>query len=308
MSRYEEMENFVRIVEAGSITGAAKQMRIAKSAVSRRLKEMEARLGIQLIIRSTRKLTMTDTGRALYDRAVSLLADWEETEAVAGDTQSAFSGTLKMTAPLSFGVAHLGPIIVDFMKKHPQIRFDIDFSDRVVDLVSEGLDLAIRIGSMPDSNLIARKFSDISRVACASPDYLKRHGFPLTPKELEGHKEIAYGYRASSIHNYTAPNGKTGSVELAPRLHATSGEFMRDVALAGEGVLMIPRFIMYKNLNNGSLVEIMPGYEWDALAVYVVYPPTRHLSARVRAFVDFLVERCQGTPYWEKRADISTAR
>ncbi len=301
MSKYEEMENFVRVVEARSITGAAEQMRIAKSAVSRRLKELETRLGVQLIIRSTRKLTLTDTGRALYDRAVSLLADWEETEAVAGDTQCAFSGTLRMTAPLSFGVEHLGPIILDFMKEHPQIHIDIDFSDRVVDLISEGLDLAIRIGNLPDSNLIARKFSNITRTACASPDYLQRHGTPKTPKELENHKEIAYGYRGSSSHSFTAPNGSRGSIELPPRLHATNGEFMRDVALAGEGVLIAPHFIVYKNLHDGSLVEIMPDYKWDELAAYVVYPPTRHLSARVRAFVDFLVLHCQGTPYWENR-------
>lgn len=300
MNRYEDMENFVRIVEAGSITGAAQQMRIAKSAVSRRLKDLETRLGTQLLIRSTRKLTLTDTGRALYDRALSLLADWEETEAAAGDTQGALSGTLKMTAPLSFGVQHLGPLILEFMKQHPQIQLDIDFSDRTVDLISEGLDLAVRIGDLPDSNLIARKFSNITTMACASPDYLSRHGTPLTAKDLKKHKEIAYGYRNSSARTFAGPDGTHKQIEMSPRLHATNGEFMRDAALAGEGVLLIPRFIIYKNLQDGSLVEILPDHNWGKLAAYVIYPPTRHLSARVRAFVDFLVERCQGTPYWEQ--------
>jgi len=300
MSRYEDMENFVRIVEAGSITGAAQQMRIAKSAVSRRLKDLEIRLGAQLIIRSTRKLTLTDTGQALYNRAVALLADWNETEAAVGDTQLSFSGILRITAPLSFGVQHLGPLILDFMNEHPHVQFDIDFSDRTVDLISEGLDLAIRIGDLPDSNLIARKFANISTVACASPDYLTQHGTPLMASELKNHKEIAYGFRRSNIRNYIRQDGSQGQVEMTPRLHSTNGEFMRDATLAGKGISIIPRFIIYKNLQNGSLIKILPEYKWADLAAYVVYPPTRHLSKRVRAFVDFLVERCQGTPYWEQ--------
>lgn len=300
MSKYEEMENFVRIVEAGSITGAADQMRVAKSAVSRRLKELETRLDVQLMIRSTRSLTLTDTGRALYEKAVALLADWDETEAVAGDTKTALAGSLRMTAPLSFGVRHLGPMILDFMKLHPQIQLDIDFTDRVVDLISEGRDLAIRIGSLPDSSLIARKFADISVVACASPNYLDKHGYPQTAEDLKNHRELAYGFRTTFTHHYQAPDGSHGQVDIPARLHSTNGEFMRDAAIAGEGVLIAPRFISYENLQDGTLVEILPEYNWTKLGAFAIYPPTRHLSARVRAFVDFLVDHCKGTPYWEK--------
>ncbi len=299
MSRYEEMENFVRIVEAGSITEAAKQMRVAKSAVSRRLKELENRLGSQLITRSTRKHVLTDTGQALYRKAVSLLADWDEIEAIIGDTHLSLSGSLRITMPLSFGVRHMGPMILEFMKHHPDIEFDIDFTDRVVDLVSEGRDLAIRVGSLPDSSLIARKFADISVVACASPAYLEKMGMPKTPQDLTGYTELAYGYRGSSVRTYQAPDGSQGQIEIPPRLHATNGEFMRDAAVAGEGLLIVPRFIVYENLNNGSLVEILADYKWETLGAYAIYPPTRHLSARVRAFVDYLVEHCAGTPYWE---------
>lgn len=300
MSRYEELENFVRIVDAGSITAAAEQMRIAKSAVSRRLKELETRLGAQLMVRSTRKLTLTETGQALYDRAVSLLADWEEVESAAAASRGKLSGLLRITAPLSFGVNQLGPMLLDFMAEHPDIELDIDFSDRKVDLIAEGMDLAVRIGVLEDSNLIARKFADISTVVCASPDYLTKHGHPQTPDDLAGHKELAYGYRRSSINHYTGPDGKRGQVELKARLHATNGDFMKDAAIAGEGILFIPRFIVYESLNDGSLVEILGDYDWGRLGAYVLYPPTRHLSSRVRAFVDHLVEKCRGTPVWEK--------
>ncbi len=299
MNKFEEIETFVRVVEAGSITGAANQMRIAKSAVSRRLKELETRLGVQLIIRSTRKLTMTDTGQALYDRSLRLLADWAETEAIASDTQTALAGSIRVAAPLSFGVAHLGPAILDFMKEHPHVNFDIDFNDRIVDLIADGMDVAVRIGDLPDSSLIARKLANICMVAAASPAFLNQNGVPQSAKDLKGIPHLAYGYRPSSIVDYTSPDGTEGKTELKPRLRATNGEFLRDAAVVGEGILLVPRFIIFENLRDGSLVEILPDYHWPEISAYAVYPPTRHLSARVRAFVDFIADRFKGTPYWD---------
>jgi len=299
MSKYEEIETFIRVVEAGSLTKAAEQLKIAKSAVSRRLKELETRLGVQVMTRTTRKLTLTDTGETLYNRFVVLLADWEESESAASDAQAALAGSIRIAAPLSFGVAHLGPAIIDFMREHPLVDFDIDFSDRKVDLIAEGMDLAIRIGDLPDSSLIARKIAAMCIVATASPRYLKEHGEPQTPDDLKGHKELRYGYRQSSIWPYKTPDGVEGQIEMMPRLRATNGEFLRDAAIAGEGILIEPRFILYENLRDGSLVEILPDYRWPELSAYAVYPPTRHLSVRVRAFVNFLTERYKGTPYWE---------
>lgn len=299
MSKYEEIETFIRVVEAGSLTKAAEQLKIAKSAVSRRLKELETRLGVQLMTRTTRKLTLTDTGETLYNRFVVLLADWEESESAASDAQAALAGSIRIAAPLSFGVAHLGPAIIDFMRKHPLVDFDIDFSDRKVDLIAEGMDLAIRIGDLPDSSLIARKIAAMSMVAAASPTYLKEHGEPQTPDGLKAHRELRYGYRPTSIWPYKTPDGVEGQIEMTPRLRATNGEFLRDAAIAGEGILIEPRFIIHENLRDGSLVEILPSYRWPELSAYAVYPPTRHLSVRVRAFVNFLIERYKGTPYWE---------
>jgi DNA-binding transcriptional LysR family regulator len=299
MSKYEEIETFVRVVEAGSITKAAEQLKIAKSAVSRRLKELETRLGVQLMIRTTRKLTLTDTGETLYNRFVVVLADWDESESAASDAQAALAGSIRIAAPLSFGVAHLGPAIIDFMREHPLVDFDIDFSDRKVDLIAEGMDLAIRIGDLSDSSLIARKIAAMSTVAAASPAYLEAHGTPRTPDDLKAHKELRYGYRSTSSWAYKTPNGVEGHIEMTPRLCATNGEFLRDAAIAGEGVLIEPRFIIYENLRDGSLVEILPQYQWPQIIAYAVYPPTRHLSVRVRAFVNFLIQRYKGTPYWE---------
>ncbi len=301
MSKFEEIETFVRVVEAKSITAAAKQLHIAKSAVSRRLKDLEGRLGVQLMTRTTRKLSLTDTGEALYQRSVSLLADWAETESATINAQAALAGVIRIAAPLSFGVAHLGPAILDFMKVHPDVEFDINFSDRKIDLIADGMDLAIRIGDLPDSSLIARKIAVVSMVAAASPAYLKEHGVPETPEDLEKLKELRYGYRSSAAWPYKAPDHSEGDIEMSPRLMATNGDFLRDAALAGEGVLIEPRFILYKNLEDRSLLEILPDYTWPELTAYAVYPPTRHLSARVRTFVDFLVERYRGIPYWEKK-------
>ena len=206
---------------------------------------------------------------------------------------------MRVAAPLSFGVAHLGPAIVAFMAAHPSVEFDIDFSDRKVDLIAEGVDLAIRIGDLPDSSLIARKIASLSTVAVASPAYLQERGMPQTPDDLRALKELRYSYRPSSTWTFKAPDGREGTIEMAARLRATNGEFLRDAAIAGEGLLIEPRFIVYESLKDGSLIEILSDYQWPELSAYAVYPPTRHLSARVRAFVEFLVDRYSGAPYWE---------
>ena len=302
MSRYEEIETFVRIVEAGSITSAAKQLRVVKSAVSRRLKELETRLDTQLLNRSTRQLSLTDAGRSLYERAVGLLSDWEEIEAYTRDTQCALSGTIRLAAPLSFGLKHLSPAILDFAADHPGVEFDIDFNDRVVDLVGEGMDLAIRIGNLPDSNLIARKLAPIRTVAVASPAYLNTYGIPAHPDDLKQHKEIRYGNRREQGWTYKGPNGVSGRIDIPAPLIATNGDFLRDAAVKGHGIAIEPLFIVYEDLRSGALIEILSDYKWPRLNAFAVYPHNRHLSRRVRAFADFLVERFKGVPYWENPA------
>ena len=300
MSRFEQFETFVRVVEAGSLSAAAEQLNIAKSAVSRRLKELESRLGVQLMTRTTRQITLTDSGRALYDRALNLLADWKETESDISASTTELSGLIKIAAPVSFGVAHLGPAILDFVEENPDVEFDIDFNDRKVDLVAEGRDLAIRIGRLEDSGLIARKLAPIKTVASASPEFITKHGKPRKPGDLEMYPELRYINRPTETWEYTGPDGQRGKIKLTAHISASNGEFLRDAALRGLGVLIEPCFIIHKELSDGLLVEILPEYEWGSIALYAVYPPTRHLSKRVRAFVDFLVDRYAGTPYWER--------
>lgn len=299
MNRFEEFEIFVRVVDAGSLTAAATQMGLAKSAVSRRLKALEQRLDVQLMTRTTRQITLTDSGRALYERAVNLLTDWKETESAVRSATTALSGVIKMAAPVSFGVAHLGPAIHDFRAEHPDVAFDVDFNERKVDLIAEGRDLAIRIGALDDSGLIARKLAPINFVACASPDFLKVHGYPKTPLDLEHMPELRFSYRPKDSWTYTGPRGDSGQIKMVSKLSGTNGEFLRDGALAGQGVTILPCFIIHNELRDGSLVDLLPDYEWDTLSAYAVYPPTRHLSTRVRAFVDFLVTRYKGQPYWD---------
>lgn len=290
MSRYEEIETFVQVVNAGSITAAAQQLRIAKSAVSRRLKDLEQRLKVQLLIRSTRKLTLTDTGEALYNRSVNLLSDWAEIEAAASHASVELQGNLRICVPLSFGLTVLSPAILAFQQQHPGVKMDVVFSDRTLDLVADGFDLAIRIGQLQDSSLIARKLTSINTVIVASPAYQKQLGSPKHPEQLQGAMECAYGNRKGNSWHYTAPDGKKGEIELPASLIADNGEFLINAALAGLGLVNIPQFIAQQHLDNGQLVQLFPDYRWQTLGAYAIYPYTRHLSPKVRSLVEYLQE------------------
>ena len=298
MNRYEELEAFVRTIEAGSFTAAAGQLHVAKSAITKRVQDLEQRLGVQLIIRSTRKLSLTDAGQDFYQRASRLLADWREAEAAVSDAQTALSGSIRLAMPLSFGLSYLGAALIKFQDLHPDISFDVDLSDRLVDLVSEGMDLAIRIGELPDSSLIARRIAPVTTHAVASPDYIQRHGKPASPQDLLAHPELRYSTRRQTRWTYRAPDGKSGAIEMKPRMLATNGSFLRDAAIAGQGVALLPDFIISEAVRSGQLVHLLSDHVWSELAVYAVYPPTRHLSARVRALIDFLLDECSDNPPW----------
>lgn len=292
MSRFEEIETFVQTVNAGSFTAAAGQLGIAKSVVSRRVQELEKRLGVQLMIRSTRQLSLTDEGQVLYDKAVGLLNDWEQTEALVGQQNAALQGTLRLALPVSFGLLRIGPAITSFLKNHPDVSVDIDFSDRKVDLIAEGFDLAIRIGNMPDSSLIARKIAPIDFCAAASPEYLHKHGKPSNVEELKKHAELRYGLRDRKSWQYTDSTGTTGEFELASTIRATSGEFLRDTAIAGHGIVFLPRFIVEDAFASGVLIEILTDFTWPELNAYALYPATKHVPLRLRKLIDHLVDCC----------------
>jgi len=301
MDRFEVLDTFVRVVEAGSISGAAERLDIAKSAVSRRLADLEQHLGVQLFRRTTRRMDLTDTGRSLYERALRLLADLQETELAVSSEHGALSGNLRVAAPLSFGLLHLGSAVNDFLHLHPDIRFDLDFNDRQVDILQESFDVAIRIAELEDSSLIARPIAPIRTVVTASPAYLAEHGTPRTPEELAAHRCLLYTNLAEpGLWCYRDAGGQPGEVRVSPALKANNGDFLRQAAVDGRGIVLQPLFICYEAIERGELVVVLDDYQWHGVNAYAVYPQTRHLSQRVRAFVDFLVARFAGVPYWER--------
>lgn len=301
MARLEDIQAFMRVVEAGSISAAAERLGIAKSAVSRRLSDLEKHLGVQLLRRTTRRLNLTDTGRSFYDRCQRILADLEEAEAAVSEAHGTLQGRLRVAAPLSFGVRHLGPAIAEFMQRHPQVRFDLDFNDRQVDLLAEDIDVAIRIARLEDSSLIARRLWTSRLVLCASPAYLREHGTPATPAELAAHQGLVYSNAPDpTLLTLLGADGQEYRVRLQERLRSNSGDFLCQAAVADAGLLLSPSFIVYESLRSGELVSVLPDYTHEELNAYAVYPQTRHLSQRVRAFVDFLAERYAGVPYWDR--------
>ena len=307
MNRLAEIETFVEIARAGSISAAASRLNVAKSAASRRLSDLEARLGVQLFNRTTRRISLTDAGAIFLRRASAILDDLAEAEAEAGASQTELVGKLKVAAPLSFGLAHLQPVISRFAAAHPQLDIEIDFSDRRTDLVDEGFDAAVRIGTLADSSLIARKLCPIRHTVAASPDFWAEYGAPQHPRDLEDLPCVRYSnlVRPETIP-YWGPKGESGSVAASIRMLANNGEFLTQMAIDGCGFLVEPSFFLFEHVRAGRLQLALCDYAWSNMSLYVVYPPTRRVSARVRAFIDVLVERFGDNPYWDDPAFAQT--
>jgi len=300
LDRFEDMRCFVQVVERGSVTGAAEAMRIAPSAVSRRIKELEARLGSQLLIRTTRRMSLTEAGRTFHDRCRRILADVDDAEAEASDRQGTLQGPLRVAAPLAFGTAHLSPIIIEFLRAHPQVELELDLSDRVIDLVAEGFELAIRIGTLRDSSLIARRLADVQVLACAAPALIAARGAPGHPEALKDWPALCYtGSERGDLWRYQAPDGATASVAMQVRMLSNNGTALREAAIAGLGVILQPSFLVDDAITQGLLVPLLREFTWPGVAIYTVYPQTRHLSARARTFIDFVRRRIGPCPGWE---------
>jgi len=300
MGQLEDMTVFIRVVDAGGISRAAEQLGIAKSAVSRRLVDLETRLGIRLLNRTTRSSSLTEAGRSFYERSIKIVDDVTELNALAKDSNTHLEGTINLAVPLSFGLSHLAPAIDDFLSFHPELTININFSDRQVNLIEEGLDLAVRIADLKDSSLIARKLSPIRTQLCASPDYLKKHGTPKSVNDLKHHQLLQYNLSSTSTWKLTDKLGEQHFINVKAKVTANNGDFLKDMAIAGHGIIMMPTFILWKAIANTELVPILSGYITPQLNAYAVYPQTRYLSQRTRVFIDFLVERFGENPYWDK--------
>jgi len=301
MDRFTALATFVCVADTGSISGAADRLDVAKSAVSRRLRDLETHLGVELLHRTTRHLALTPSGEAFYHRARRLLADLDEAEEAVTREHGELTGTLRIAAPLSFGLMHLQPAVAAFMTLHPGVEFDLNLDDRESDLVGEGFDLGIRLAQLPDSTLMARKLAPIRNIAVASPGYLARRGTPTHPADLADHDCLVYSnVPESRVWGYTGARGRWQAVRGRRRLRVNNGDFLREAAISGAGVAIEPTFIVHRAIADGRLVPILTDVAWPEIGAYAVYPQTRHLSARVRAFIDFLDQRFSGEPYWDQ--------
>lgn len=291
MDRFEEMYTFVRVVKAGSLSGAAERLNIARSAVSRRLSELETRLGVQLLTRTTRRLNLTESGRQFYERCQTILAEMEEAELAISSGDIALSGTLRIAAPLSFGISHLSPLLNTFLQQHPELRLELDLNDRTLNFMEEDVDLAIRIGHLEDSTLVARKLASTSFILGASPGYLARHGEPQTPLELEQHTGLAYSYAKTQYWHFVGKDKQDIPVRINERMRANNGDVLLKAAIDGLGIILTPDFIGKEAIQKGQLVPILTDYNVVAGDIYAIYPKQRYLPQRLRVLIDYLVER-----------------
>ena len=308
MDRFLAITAFVKVVETGSFARAAQRLDTSVSSVSRHVSELEAHLDARLLNRTTRRLSLTESGRVFHERCVQLLADLDEAEVSAGAATILPRGTLRLTASITFGSRHLAPAIADFITRFPAMRCDVELSDRAVDLVDEGYDLAVRIGAIGSQNLVSRKIGETHMVCCASPAYLARRGEPATPEDLAAHACLTYEYTSQrSVWPFRDRDGRSRDVRIAGPVHANNGRFLEGLAVAGAGVVCEPDFIVGPDVRAGKLTPILRDFVPPASPIYVVYPSRRHLSAKVRAFTDFLVARF-AVPDWTLAAPSKAAR
>ena len=290
MDRYQEMRVFAAVVDAGSFVGAADQLDISKAGVSRIVSELESRLGVRLLHRTTRRLSLTGEGEIFLGRCKEILAAVADAEAEISASSGQAVGLLKVSAPVSFGILRLAPLWGGFLARHPLTQLDITLSDRVVDLVDEGFDLAVRIARLESSTLVSRRLASTRMALCASPRYLRKHGRPRHPDDLARHTVLAYSLLAGGdTWEFQGPQGPV-SVKVQPRMHTNSGDTCRAAALAHQGVILQPDFLVGEDLRTGTLVELLPPYRIQDLGIYAVYPTRKHVPHKVRLLIDYLAQ------------------
>jgi|HubBroStandDraft_1064217.scaffolds.fasta_scaffold00055_70 DNA-binding transcriptional LysR family regulator len=300
MGKLEEMQAFVRTAEFQSFTAAARRLGLSKSMVSQRVADLELRLGVRLLNRTTRRLSLTEAGQGFLEGCARALREVEEAEEAASRHGSALRGTLRLAAPSSFALLHLRPALLDFMTAHPQLDIDLDMDDRIVDLIQGGFDMAVRIGRLPDSSLIARRLAPSRIIACASPAYLAERGRPEHPAQLSSHECLRYAGTTRGDHWSFRIDGQWVAIAVAGRLQANNGDILLSAAIAGHGIALLPSFIVGAALERGELCCLLSGFPAADGAIHAVYPPARLVPQRVRAFTDFLAERIGQNPYWDR--------
>lgn len=297
MDRFKEMQAFAAVADAGSFVRAAEALQVSKTAVSRLIGDLEARLGVRLLHRTTRRLSLTAEGEVFHARCKALTADVEEAEAEVTARAGEAVGQLRLNVPVSFGLMHLAPLWPAFLQQHPKVTLDVTLADRIIDLVDEGYDLAVRIAQLPASSLVSRKIASTRLVLCASPDYLRRHGEPSHPADIARHTVFTYTLLATGdTWNFEGPDGPV-EVKVTPRLRSNNGDTCCAAALQHQGIVLQPSFMVSHHLRAGTLVEVLPQYRSLELGVYAVYASRRHVTPKVRVVIDFLVDAFRICPW-----------
>lgn len=303
-----EMAVFNKVVATGSLTAAARDLGVSTAAVSRKLAALEARLGVRLIHRTTRRLSLTDEGASYHEASARILSEIEEADAAAAARRVEPQGVLKVAMPASFGLKHIAPLVPKFAQRHPRVQLALSLSDRTVNVIEEGFDVAIRIAELQDSSLAARRLAPNRRVVCASPEYLRQHGTPRTPADLLQHNCLT----TTDFHmtwEYRDPQGKRDSVRVSGRYACDNWEVLREWAVAGLGVALKSTWDVRKHLDDGSLVPLLPGYAFGSdVGIYAVYPHRRYLPAKTRVFIDFLADSFGPQPYWDQPGGRANGR
>jgi len=293
------MRVFSQVVESGSFVGASHRLDLSPTAVSRHVAELEAHLQTRLLQRTTRRVSLTESGRRFHERCAQILAELDEAEQEAASAAATPRGTIRLTTSINFGVRHVAPAIAAFLALHPKVKFDVSLSDRLVDLVEEGFDLAIRVGAVGSEHLVARKLGETRIVPCASPQYLARHGVPKTPQDLARHNCFTYEYLTPRGEwTFRDAHGREHTVRIAGNIHSNNGDLLAEAAARDAGIAIEPMFIVGPDVRAGRLVPLLQDYAAPSSAIYAVYPSRRHLSAKVRLFVEFLLQRFTDSPDW----------
>ena len=300
MDRITSISVFVAAAEAGSLVAAARRFGLSSSMAGKHVSALEAQLNARLIQRTTRRLRLTDVGQAYYARCKRILEEFEDANREASDAQQTVRGILRVAAPVTFGAMHLGPVVARYLGQHPEVSVEIKLSDRYIDLLAEGIDVSIRIGRLQDSELVAKRLAPCRMIFCASPDYLAQHGVPKTVEDLRRAPRLAFS-AAVSPGDWTVidPHGQSCVIDGPVRMATDNMQMLLAAALAGAGVTYGPSFVFGQQVAEGKLVVLLPDHSTSDLAIHAIYPTARHVSLKLRRFIDHLAASFGGTPPWD---------